>query len=194
MPLGASLEVSDAISARCVPPGRLKILWTCRWWEGRLLVDRHVFTEVGIVRLDAIDGGGGEGVGGGGGSGGGGSGIRATDGREGTRQDELPLRLPPEGHVSISSPGREDMSATMLGKTIGPLLPGSWARKLDQMCLEVRELLKPRQFPTREEEDSRAEEWTSSTPHDVADSDEFELDEGEGESTDLPEPPQTRGR
>ena len=83
--------------------------------------------------------------------------------------------------MSISAPGRQDISASMAGDTIGPLPPGSWARKLDQMCLQVRELLIPRRIATREEQDSRAEEWTSSTPHNVSDSDEGEVGEDEEE-------------
>jgi hypothetical protein len=108
-------------------------------------------------------------------------------------RDGIALNFPPEGRVAISAPGREDFSVKMLGDTIGPLPPGSWARKLDQMCLEVRELLKPRKIPTREEQDSRAEEWTSSTPHSVSECDEFEMEDDE-ESIDLPAPPQVRGR
>jgi len=155
-------------------------------------VDAHVFSEAGILRLDAIESGRGGGGGAGGGGGDGAGGGRGQD-AQAAGMEGVALKFPPEGYVSISAPGRADISASMVGDTVGPLPPGTWARKLDQMCLEVRELLKPRHIATREEQDSRAEEWTSSTPHNVSDFDEEEVgDEEDDDSNDLPAPPQMR--
>ena len=47
------------------------------------------------------------------------------------------------------------------------------------MCLEVREALKRRNIATREEQDSRADEWTSTSAEYVS----TEEDEGEVEGS-----------
>ncbi len=111
-------------------------------------MDAHVFSEEGIVRLDAIESASGWGGGDGGGAGnwtGGSQGQEAqAAGRDGCgrgggggggEECGFGLKFPPEGYVSISAPGRQDISASMAGDTIGPLSPGSWAQKLDHMCL-----------------------------------------------------------
>jgi hypothetical protein len=112
----------------------------CRWGEGGLFVDAHFFTDGGIIRVDAID--------------------HALCGGRGDA-----LKCPPEyspgGHASM--PGAGPVSLRIMGDTVGPLPPGSWARKLDQRCLEVREELKPRRIPTRDEQESHPDSWTSTS-------------------------------
>ena len=84
-----------------------------RWFQGGLIVDGHFFSERGIIRIDALE--------------------DPVGGAQGAA-----LQTPPEGHVWLSVDGREDMSVSKIGDTVGPLPPGAWARKLDQRCLEVR--------------------------------------------------------
>jgi hypothetical protein len=135
VPLGLVLE--------CVAPAKRDqfVEWClealrCRWGEGGLFVDAHFFTDGGIIRVDAID--------------------HTIAGGRGDA-----LKCPPERHVSMSAAG--PVSVGIMGDTVGPLPPGSWARKLDQRCLEVREELKPRRIPTRDEQESHPDSWTSTS-------------------------------
>ena len=129
-----------------------------RWWQGDLIVDAHIFTEHGIVVVDALNAGEAlaGGVGGmsrseegGGADGAAGTGdtacSKSAEGGEGgecvtgvarkesfARKDNLragkAMKFAPEGFVGISGRGRKDLSVAMLGNTVGPLPPGAWAR------------------------------------------------------------------
>ena len=138
VPLGHVLE--------CVTPAERHqfVEWClealrCRWGEGGLFVDAHFFTDGGIIRVDAIE-------------------DAIDHGTAGGRGNAL--KCPPERHVM---PGAGPVSVGIIGDTVGPLPPGSWARKLDQRCLEVREELKPRRIPTRDEQESHPDSWTSTS-------------------------------
>jgi len=127
-----------------------------RWGEGGLIVDGRIFTERGIIRMDALDD------------------------QVGAAQ-EAAFQTPPDGHVWVSGDGREDLSVSNIGDTVGPLPPGVWARKLDQRCLEVREELKPRHIPTRDEQESHPDSWTSTSGEYVSGDEESDWADSEGE-------------
>ena len=146
-----------------------------RWWQGGLVLDAHVFTEQGFVRLDPLD-------------------LDVPDkgtvmsGTDYIHHDVKPYHgnLPPEGQVHISAEGRSDLSVSHLGHGVSALPAGSWGRKLDRVCLEAREKLQRRNLPTRQDVDSRPDEWTStSAPLSSAfDAENFLIPESDSDSGD----------
>ena len=146
-----------------------------RWWQGGLLLDAHVFTEQGFVRLDPLD-------------------LDVPDTETVMSETDYihhhvkPYHgnLPPEGQVHISAEGRSDLSVSHLGHGVSALPAGSWGRKLDRVCLEAREKLQRRNLPTRQDVDSRPDEWTStSAPLSSAfDAENFLIPESDSDSGD----------